>query len=287
MENQATDGLLLVDKPAGHSSHDVVSIVRRALGVRRVGHSGTLDPFATGLLILLIGRATRLADYLEDEPKTYDATVRLGAETDTDDPTGQVVRSAPVPSRAALESAMIALSGDILQVPPAFSAKQRDGQRAYRAARRGAALPLAPAAVHVEGWTVREWRTTELDVRITCAGGTYIRALARDLGRLADGAAHLSALRRVQCGRFSVNEACTIEELRASPPALLPSRAAVPSLPAQVLTASEAIRVAHGQRVPASEPGACAALVDAAGTLVAVADRADGDWRPRLVMRDA
>lgn len=287
MENRATDGLLLVDKPAGHSSHDVVSIVRRALGVRRAGHAGTLDPFATGLLILLIGRATRLAAYLEDEPKTYDATVRLDAETDTDDRTGYVVRTAPVPSRAALESAMMALSGDILQVPPAYSAKQRDGQRAYRAARRGAALPLPPAAVHVEAWTVREWRTTELDVRITCAGGTYIRALARDLGRLAEGAAHLSALRRVQCGRFSVNEACTVEGLHAAQPMLLPPRAAVPSLPAQVLTASEAIRVAHGQRVRASEPGARAALVDAAGTLVAVADRADGDWRPRLVMRDA
>ncbi|MGH7625227.1 MAG: tRNA pseudouridine(55) synthase TruB [Gemmatimonadaceae bacterium] len=286
MENQAPDGLLLVDKPAGRSSHDIVNVVRRVLGVRRAGHAGTLDPFATGLLILLIGRATRLAAYLEDEPKTYEATVRLGAETDTDDPTGQVVRTAPVPSRAALESAMQTLAGDLLQVPPAYSAKQRDGQRAYIAARRGAPLALPPVAVHVEAWTVLQWRVNELEVRITCAGGTYVRALARDLGRLADGAAHLSALRRVQCGRFSVNAAYTLDGLVGAP-VLLPPRAAVPSLPAQVLTADEAARVAHGQRIPASEPGPRAALVDDAGALVAVADRTDGNWHPRMVMRDA
>ena len=287
MENQAPDGLLLVDKPAGRSSHDVVNVVRRVLGVRRAGHAGTLDPFATGLLILLIGRATRLASCLEDEPKTYEATVRLDAETDTDDLTGQVVRTAPVPPRAELERAMLALSGDILQVPPAYSAKQRDGQRAYVAARRGTALALPPVAVRVEAWTVRAWRANELDVRITCAGGTYIRALARDLGRLADGAAHLASLRRVQCGRFSVNDACAVDALYASRPVLLPPRAALPSLPAQVLTASEVTRVTHGQRISATEPGARAALVDAGGALVAVADRVDGDWHPRLVMRDA
>ncbi|HWG53194.1 MAG TPA: tRNA pseudouridine(55) synthase TruB [Gemmatimonadaceae bacterium] len=286
MENQAPDGLLLVDKPAGRSSHDVVNVVRRVLGVRRAGHAGTLDPFATGLLILLIGRATRLASCLEDEPKTYEATVRLDAETDTDDLTGQVVRTAPVPPRAELERAMLALSGDILQVPPAYSAKQRDGQRAYVAARRGTALALPPVAVRVEAWTVRAWRANELDVRITCAGGTYIRALARDLGRLADGAAHLAALRRVQCGGFSVDAASPLDALGAAP-ALLPPRAAVPSLPAQVVTADEAARVAHGQRIPARVAGPRAALVDDAGALVALADRADEHWHPRLVMRDA
>ncbi|MGH7647670.1 MAG: tRNA pseudouridine(55) synthase TruB, partial [Gemmatimonadaceae bacterium] len=126
----AIDGLLLVDKPAGVTSHDVVAMARRALGVRRVGHGGTLDPFATGLLVLLVGRATRLLPYLEGEPKVYEATIRLGTEMDTDDSTGVAVRAAPVPGRAALERAMLGLTGDVAQVPPAYSAKQVGGQRA-------------------------------------------------------------------------------------------------------------------------------------------------------------
>src|SRR6185437_3947059 len=143
------DGLLLVDKPGGCTSHDVVAIARRALGVRRVGHGGTLDPFATGLLVLLVGRATRLLPYLEGEPKVYDATVALGAETDTDDRTGAVVRTAPAPDRAAVERAMLGLTGEMAQVPPAFSAKQVAGRRAHAAARRGTPLELQPANVTV------------------------------------------------------------------------------------------------------------------------------------------
>ncbi|HKV52328.1 MAG TPA: hypothetical protein VJO52_14140, partial [Gemmatimonadaceae bacterium] len=127
----AIDGLVLVDKPAGVTSHDVVAIARRALGVRRVGHGGTLDPFATGLLVLLVGRATRLLPYLEGEPKVYAATIRLGIETDTDDGTGAVVRAAALPDRAAVERAMRGLTGEVEQVPPAFSAKQVGGRRAH------------------------------------------------------------------------------------------------------------------------------------------------------------
>ncbi|HWD34914.1 MAG TPA: tRNA pseudouridine(55) synthase TruB, partial [Casimicrobiaceae bacterium] len=148
------DGLVLVDKPAGITSHDVVAIARHALHVRRVGHGGTLDPFATGLLVLLVGRATRLLPYLDGEPKVYAATIKLGDETDTDDGTGAVVRSAPVPPREAIERAMRSLTGEIAQVPPAYSAKQVAGERAHAAARRGAPLDLAPVRVTVHEWTV-------------------------------------------------------------------------------------------------------------------------------------
>src|SRR5688572_15434210 len=198
------EGVLLLDKPAGLTSHDAIASARRALGTRRIGHLGTLDPFATGLLVLLVGRVTRLAPYMDGEPKVYDATVSFGSETDTDDLTGAPTTSAPPPDREAAARAMAMLTGSIEQTPPAYSAKQVGGVRAYAAARRGAPLELRSTRVEVHGWVVREWRGTDVDVTITCAGGTYIRALARDLGRLADSAAHLSALRRTRSGPFHV-----------------------------------------------------------------------------------
>src|SRR5690348_12915556 len=139
------DGVLLVDKPAGMTSHDVVALARRSLGTRRVGHTGTLDPFATGLLIVLVGQATRLAQFVEDEPKVYDATITFGAETDTDDVTGQVVRAAAAPAAADVHAAIRALTGRIVQQPPAYSAKKVEGRRAYAAARAGSPLMLEPA----------------------------------------------------------------------------------------------------------------------------------------------
>lgn len=283
------DGLLLVDKPPGCTSHDVVAIARRALGVRRVGHGGTLDPFATGLLVLLAGRATRLLPYLEGEPKVYAATIRLGAETDTDDGTGTVVRTAPVPDRAAVERAMRGLTGDVAQRPPDYSAKQVAGQRAHAAARRGAPLDLAPATVTVRAWQVHAWREDEVDVTVTCSGGTYVRALARDIGRAAGSAAHLTALRRLRSGPFDVADACSIDALRDGTAAILPPLAAVPSLPVVALDPESVRRVRQGRDVGGAGqvPGADrAALVDGAGTLVAIAQR-DGDWwHPRTVLAD-
>ena len=152
------DALLLVDKPAGITSHDVVSVARRALGERRIGHAGTLDPFATGLLVLLTGRATRVLPYVDGEPKEYEATIKWGAETDTDDATGAITREAPPPSRDAIEAGIASLTGRIEQVPPDYSAKQVGGRRAHAAARRGAPLELAPVVVHVHSWRVREHR---------------------------------------------------------------------------------------------------------------------------------
>ena len=211
-------GLLLVDKPAGLTSHDVVDIARRAYGERSIGHLGTLDPFATGLLVLLLGRSTRLATFIDNEPKVYEATIRFGEETDTGDPTGDVTRTAPLPSREAVLSAIPSLTGDILQVPPEFSAKKVLGAPAYRAARAGASVVLAPTSVSVYEWAITSLTDEELNASITCGGGTYIRALGRDLGRACGSAAHLVSLRRTRSGEFDVSDAATIDDLRATPP---------------------------------------------------------------------
>jgi tRNA pseudouridine55 synthase len=214
------EGLLLVDKPAGVTSHDVVQLVRRAYGERSIGHLGTLDPFATGLLILLIGHSTRLATFIETEPKVYRATIRFGAEMDTDDCTGTMIREADAPTSDAIHAAIPSLTGKISQVPPAFSAKSVDGVRAYDAARRGEALDLKPADVEVFGWTIDAERDGEIDVTITCGTGTYIRALARDLGRATNSAAHLTSLRRLKSGAFDVADAATFETICTVRPAL-------------------------------------------------------------------
>lgn len=214
------DGLLLVDKPAGVTSHDVVQLVRRAYGERSIGHLGTLDPFATGLLVLLIGHSTRLATFIDTEPKVYEATLRFGQETDTDDCTGMSVREADIPSSTAIHKAIPALTGKFSQMPPAFSAKSVDGVRAYDAARRGEAIDLKPVDVEVRSWEIISERGSEIDVKITCGTGTYIRALARDLGRSTGSAAHLSALRRVRSGSFYVRDASTFEHICSARPAL-------------------------------------------------------------------
>jgi tRNA pseudouridine55 synthase len=212
--------LLLVDKPAGVTSHDVVQLARRAYSERSIGHLGTLDPFATGLLVLLLGRSTRLATFICTEPKVYEATIRFGAETDTDDCTGAVVREASAPSREAIDEAIESLTGKISQVPPAFSAKSVDGVRAYDAARRGEPMDLAAVDVDVSEWVIRNARESEIDVTITCGSGTYIRALARDLGRKTSSAAHLSALRRIRSGPFDVGDAVTLDDIREQAPPL-------------------------------------------------------------------
>jgi tRNA pseudouridine55 synthase len=216
-DEDGVSGLLLVDKPAGITSHDVVDIARRVYGERSIGHLGTLDPFATGLLVLLLGRATRLATFIDNEPKVYDATIRFGEETDTGDPTGDVIRTAPPPSRDAVLAAISSLTGVIPQVPPEFSAKKVQGAPAYRASRAGASVVLAPSPVTVHEWQIASHTDDELNVSIICGGGTYVRALARDLGRACDSAAHLTSLRRTRSGEFDVMDAATIDDLRATP----------------------------------------------------------------------
>ncbi len=216
-EQDGASGLLLIDKPAGITSHDVVDIARRAYGERSIGHMGTLDPFATGLLVLMLGRATRLATFIDNEPKVYDAVITFGDETDTGDPTGDVIHSAPLPSRDSVLAAIQSLTGDIQQVPPEFSAKKVAGAPAYRAARAGESVILAPVSVSVYEWKIGSFDGGELSVSITCGGGTYIRALARDLGRACGSAAHLATLRRIRSGEFDVADASSIDDLRSTP----------------------------------------------------------------------
>jgi tRNA pseudouridine55 synthase len=290
---RAIDGLLLVDKPAGVTSHDVVGAARRALGEKRIGHGGTLDPFATGLLVLLVGRATRLLPHLAGDPKVYEATIRFGAETDTEDLLGTVTREAALPARAALLGAMPALTGTIAQVPPAYSAKRVDGQRAYAMARAGEDVRLDPVTVRVDRWEVLDLvaeggEIREARVRITCGGGTYVRSLARDLARACGSAAHLTALRRLASGPFLVRDAVTLEDLRDGGVRVRPALDALPGLPRQALEDDELARLVRGIDVPARTPGAWGALVHReTQALVALAERREDRWQPRVVMREA
>ncbi|MDF1504109.1 tRNA pseudouridine(55) synthase TruB [Roseisolibacter sp. H3M3-2] len=281
------EGLLLVDKPVGVSSHDVVNAVRRAVGERRVGHAGTLDPFATGLLVVLAGRATRLVPHVSGDPKVYDATIRFGAETETEDHLGATTVEAPPPTRDAVAAALPALTGWLDQVPPAYSAKRVQGKRAYDLARRGDVVELAPARVRVDAFALLAWREgapVEADVRVTCGGGTYVRSLARDLGRAVGSAAHLSALRRVRSGAFSVDDAVPLDRVRDGDVALRPALDALPEHPVQALDATDVRRVLGGIQVTATVDGAWGALVGPEGALVALAERAGERWQPRVVM---
>ena len=281
------DGILLVDKPRGFTSHDLVAIARGAMRTRRIGHTGTLDPFATGLLVLLVGQATRLAQYVDGEPKVYETTIAFGAETDTDDLTGTVTRTAPPPARPALESAIATLTGDVEQVPPDYSAKLSAGVRAYDAARKGTPLMLEPVRIRVHRWEVLSRDESSLTARIECSGGTYIRSLGRDLGRLSESAAHLTSLRRLASGPFPVTAATSLDDLRAGRYSLLEMTKGIASMPRQALTFDEAARVSHGNSVPATVAGERAALVDSNGRLSAIAIRVGENWQPSTVFPHA
>lgn len=289
-----------MDKPAGVSSHDVVNAVRRATGERRVGHAGTLDPFATGLLVVLVGRATRLTQYVRDEPKRYVARVRFGAETDTEDLGGNVTREAPLPARAALEDAARTLVGRIAQVPPAYSAKRIDGKRAYAIARTGEAVDLPPVMIDVHELRLHEFEqgpdgVASCGMTVSCGGGTYVRSLARDLARAAGSAAHLTALRRQAAGEFELGRAVPLERVREGGVTVLPAIDALHGYPVQALAADEVAKIARGIDVEARVAGEHAALVDAGAsgsgdTLVAFAARRPSErgdrWQPRVVMRE-
>lgn len=289
MRVTSTDALLLVDKPAGISSHDVVAIARRALGTRKVGHGGTLDPFATGLLVIMAGRGTRLLQFVPSDPKVYEATIHFGHETETDDSTGEFVSEAeaPIPTLEQLRAALPALTGTLQQVPPAYSAKHVSGERAYAIARRGERPDLPAVTVRVDGWDVIEQRGDLLRARIACGSGTYIRALARDLGRAVGSAAHLAALRRTRVGPFSVDDANSLDDLKAGEPRLQSLVSALGDMPVERLDAVESVRVRQGSRVTATVAGERAALTGVDGELVAVASRHGDTWQPDVVLASA
>ena len=222
------DGIILIDKPAGITSHDVVNRLRRAPGIKRVGHTGTLDPFATGLLVMLVGQATRLARYLDKDEKEYEALVQFGSETDTGDATGRQIaecglRNTDLAARVASIDWVDIFSqfqGEIMQVPPMYSAKKVEGKKLYELARQGKDIERKPVQV-----TIRELELLEHDqpsppsrrIRVVCSAGTYIRTVAEDIGRAAGLGAHLTELRRTRAGRFHISNAITLEELDRAP----------------------------------------------------------------------
>lgn len=208
-------GVLAVDKPEGWTSFDVVAVSRRVFAVRKVGHGGTLDPLATGVLPVLVGPATKFVERLHTATKVYAALVRFGAETTTDDREGEVTRESPAPARADAESALAGFRGVIAQVPPAFAAVKVGGRPAYARARAGETMTLAAREVQVMRLDVTDWSSEDdLGLLVVCSSGTYVRSLARDLGRAAGSAAHLAGLRRLAVGALEVSGATGIEDLR-------------------------------------------------------------------------
>jgi len=237
----APEGLLLVDKDAGMTSHDVVDAVRRAFGTRKVGHAGTLDPMATGLLIVGMGRATRLLRFLGGLPKTYEGTGILGVETTTLDADGEVIRTADAGvERDALESAVRALIGDSMQRPPAYSAVKVGGRKLYEAARDGEVLEAAPRPIRVDAFEILTYEAPAFGFRVTCSGGTYVRALVADVGSALGCGAHLGRLRRTAIGPFDVTNAASPEALDRP----LPLERAVAHLPRVDLEEVEEARAA-------------------------------------------
>jgi len=288
------DAVLPVDKPRGPTSHDVVARARRGLHERRVGHTGTLDPFATGLLLLCVGRATRLAQYLTGLDKRYEAVARLGVATDTLDLEGAVTAESEDwrgLTRAGVEEALAPLRGEILQVPPQFSAKKVDGVAMHRRARQGERVALEPRAVQVHELKVTGLDLPELRFSVRCSSGTYIRALARDLGEALGVGAHLTELRRTAVGSFRVEDAVPLETLESGAVptgAWLSPLEALAHLRRDEVSSEEAEALAHGQILSAGDraDGGPVALA-CQGELVAVAEIVDGRIRPRKVFRAA
>jgi len=267
------DGVLVVDKPDGITSHDVVAIARRALGEKRIGHTGTLDPLATGVLALAIGRATRLVRFLTASDKEYVATVRFGVATDTYDITGSPVATSQTrPTRGAVEEALRALSGEYLQMPPAYSAKKVGGTRAYALARRDEVVELKAVPVRVSRADVLEAADDEVVIGITCSAGFYVRSFAHELGRLVGSGACLAALRRTRSGEFGLAGAITVEQLQqTSVPALRPFDELLAGFPALRVDAGGRGRVAHGQEIDGTGVGPWTRVLDEEGHLLALA----------------
>ncbi|MBU5422706.1 tRNA pseudouridine(55) synthase TruB [Cellulomonas hominis] len=296
----APDGLLVVDKPQGWTSHDVVARARGLAGTRKVGHAGTLDPMATGVLVLGVGRATRLLAYVVGADKEYTATIRLGEATTTDDAEGELVARTDAggvtPEQVA--AGVAALTGDIQQVPSAVSAIKVDGQRAYARVRAGEDVTLAARPVTISRFAVHEVRRAgavlDVDVTVVCSSGTYIRALARDLGAGLGVGGHLTALRRTRVGGYGLDVARTLDALEAEPadvplPTLPLADAARATFPVRELTEAEARALSYGQRIPAGGAGAgvTVAAVAPDGALVALLEDRGLHARPVLVFAAA
>jgi tRNA pseudouridine55 synthase len=308
------DGVLIIDKPAGKTSHDIVAEVRHLLHVRRVGHTGTLDPFATGLLVILVGRATRLAQFLSGVEKEYEAVIRLGYATDTGDVTGKPIGDSKPGTKGwgkeQIESAMESLRGEIDQVPPMYSAKKQGGQKLYELARRGEVVERKPVrvcihkfeAIRLTGKPTGELLKDNLDgtfdfeVRVACSAGTYVRTLAEDFGKRLQVGAHLAELRRTRVGDFEIQQAQTLEQVKvnvaeeALGKILLTPDAALTRLPFVDLSVEELSRVRNGMAVQVLSrqwhDGERVRIRDQNHNLIAVAefDAAKGWLQPAVVI---
>lgn len=279
-----------MDKPPAITSHDVVQRVRRALGTRAVGHTGTLDPFATGLLVVLVGPATRLARFVESHSKTYLATARLGIRTDTDDLTGRIIETSGAAGQVDESRVAEALAGFVgtqLQRPPQYSAKHVGGERSYQKARRGESVQLAEVSVTMDRIEVLEYRPPLVTFRAVVSAGTYLRALARDLGDRLGVGAHLTSLRRESVGSLRVEDATPLDRL--GPDALISPRTVLGSIPTVELGMADRVAVSHGRAVVDSGAagkrgsGSVVGLLGD-GELIAVAKAQDGWLRPTVVL---
>ncbi len=304
--NDGPSGLLLVDKPEAMTSHDVVDAARRLLGTRRVGHTGTLDPAATGLLVLCVGRAGRLQSFLTSSDKSYEGTMRFGVETDTYDRVGTPVgppHPDPRPGEEALRAACARYVGEFDQAPPPFSAKKIGGQKFYELARRGEAVPHLPKKVRVSRFEILEVAGDVARFLVDCSSGTYIRSLAHDVGRELGLGAHLASLRRTRVGPFLLENARTLSaleelpaEARTSPPGWIPLAEVPLPFPAVTLLPGEAAKVRRGHAVPVHVPaeanGApwirllCAGELVALGHLDPLGRGALALAKPKIVLQD-
>jgi tRNA pseudouridine55 synthase len=290
------DGVVNINKPSGMTSHDVVLRVRRILGEKRIGHAGTLDPLATGVLVLLVGRATRIAQYIEAGEKEYRAVMRLGTTTDTLDAEGRVLetRTYAPPAREEILRVMRGFTGEILQCPPAYSAVKVAGVASYRLARQGRAKPNKPRPVTVREITLTAYEDPLVSLSVRCSKGVYIRSLCADIGDALGPGAHLVSLERTRSGRFTIEQAVTLEALQDvagagnAESAIMPVDQALADFPSLSITEDEAGRIAHGGRIPRiSQDAAVRAgpvrLHDPSGRLAALARFENDVVRPELV----
>jgi tRNA pseudouridine55 synthase len=295
----AISGVLVVDKPVGMTSHDVVEAIRRGTGIRRAGHTGTLDPRASGVLVILIGPAVRLSEYVSASDKRYQAIIRLGSSTDTFDADGKFVRSdQPVNvTEEQFEKILKQFEGEITQMPPPYSAVKVNGRRAYDMARQGEEVELAPRKIQVHHLEVLEWAPPEVVVDVHCSSGTYVRSLANDMGNALGTGAYLVGLRRTKSGRFTLRDATPLRKLQEAFQAgnwyqyLIPAAEALAEWPAVELNPDEVEEVRHGHRVKAALGAPQPELargVSAAGELIALmipaaAEDGSAEWQPKKV----
>ncbi|MBU4226315.1 MAG: tRNA pseudouridine(55) synthase TruB [Chloroflexi bacterium] len=303
MESQdlknAISGILVVDKPVGLTSHDVVQIIRSGTGIRRAGHTGTLDPRASGVLVVLIGPAVRLSEFVSATDKRYQAILRLGSTTDTYDAEGRFTRQSSAPvnvTEEKFEEALKQFIGEIEQTPPPFSAVKVHGRKAYEMARQGEEVELAPRKIQVYHLEVLEWAPPEVVIDMHCSSGTYVRSLANDMGKVLGCGAYLVGLRRTKSGRFSLRDAIPLRKLQEAFQAgnwyqfLIPAAEALADWPGIELNPAEVEEVTHGHRVkaaPDAKPGLVRG-VSMAGELIAIMELAQGEdgspeWQPKKV----